>query len=193
VQKILIVLLFVTGIGLLFSEQLENYVYQQAQEKMLQEWEPLDLEEIEETSTEIVHAEENEKVRLEIPKIALKMPILEGATKENLGKSITTIKEKQRIGEGNYAIAGHRSFTYGKHFNRLPELEIGDEVKVSSTKREYMYRVTSKKLVLPTDISVIADNENEQQITLVTCHPMKNPTHRLIVQGELINVNEQTP
>jgi sortase A len=194
VQKFFIFLLFVTGIGLLFSQQIENYFYQRDQEQMLQEWEQLDLEEKEEAAPVVktVAEEKDNRVVLGIPKIDLKMPVLEGATKNNLQKSVTTIKEEQRVGEGNYAIAGHRSFTYGKHFNRLPEVEVGDEIKVFSKKKEYVYRITSKELVLPTDVHVIEDKENKKEVTLVTCHPMKNPTHRLIVQGELIDIQEET-
>ncbi|GGE62998.1 class D sortase [Priestia taiwanensis] len=193
-QKVFIFLLFIVGIGLLFSQQIEGYFYQQEQANLLQEWEQLDLVETEEVSKEVlpVATVQDKRVVLEIPKIDLKMPVLEGSTKENLRKSITTIKKEQQVGEGNYAIAGHRSFTYGKHFNRLPELEVGDEVKVIYQQKEYVYRIKSKELVLPTDVQVIEDKESKKEVTLVTCHPMKNPTHRLIIQGELIENKEKT-
>lgn len=124
---------------------------------------------------------------LSIEKIKLKLPVLKNATQKNLALSLASIARTGKPGAvGNYAVAGHRDFTYGKNFNRLNELEIGDIVEVDTGKEQYKYEVSDKRYVLPTEVEVLKGNGKDSEITLVTCHPMKNPTHRLIIKGKLI-------
>src|SRR5690606_21679810 len=125
-----------------------------------------------------------------IDKIDLKMPVLKGATPENLNISVSSIENGGRPWLGNnYAIAGHRSRTFGRHFNRLDELEINDEiVVVDFQNRKFVYQVTGKKIVDGNDISVL-ENRNLSEITLITCDPIyeKNPSTRLIIHGIQVN------
>ena len=123
---------------------------------------------------------------LEIEKINVNLPILEGATQKNLKVGVGWIKETTKLGEvGNTALAAHRSHTYGRLFNRLDELEIDDEIIVISDGTEYRYKVYQKLVVEPTDTSVLSRNNKDRIITLITCTPMKDPTHRLIIKGKI--------
>ncbi len=129
---------------------------------------------------------ENDNVTdiLKIEKIDLELPILEDATKENLNVGPCRILETKIPGEiGNYAIAGHRSYTYGKQFNRLDEIELADKIQVISKGKSYIYTVNNKFIVEPEDIWVLEGNERDKMITLITCTPIKVGTHRLIIQG----------
>lgn len=122
---------------------------------------------------------------LKIPKINLNLPVLHDATKQNLKISIASIKHTGKPGQiGNYCIAGHRSHTYGRNFNRLNEVEIGDIIEFNDAKNNYQYIVSNKFLVKPEEIQILIGNQIDKKITLITCHPMKNPTHRLIIQGQ---------
>lgn len=121
---------------------------------------------------------------LKIEKIDLTLPILEDATKQNLNIGPCRILETKKPGEvGNYAIAGHRSYTYGKQFNRLDEIELEDKIQVISKGKNYIYTVNNKFIVNPEDIWVLEGNDNDKMITLITCTPIKVGTHRLIIQG----------
>jgi sortase A len=120
-----------------------------------------------------------------IPKIELKAAIGEGIDTETLKYAVghftgTPLPE----GKGNFCIAGHRSYTYGEFFNRLDELEVGDEIIIQTNVSQYKYCVYEKKVVEPNEISVL-DNTNSSIITLVTCTPIRVATHRLIVKGKL--------
>ncbi len=127
---------------------------------------------------------------LMIEKIDLKLPILTNATKKNLSFSVASIAKTGKAGAvGNYAIAGHRNYSYGKNFNRLDELAVGDLIDVDTGGKQYWYKVSEKKYVLPTAIEVLEGNGKDREITLITCHPMKNPTHRLIIKGILFDKN----
>ncbi|MDR0268096.1 class D sortase [Paenibacillus sp.] len=125
---------------------------------------------------------------LEIDKIDLKLPILHGASKENMKTTLASIENTSKPGEvGNYAIAGHRNRTYGRNFNRLDELAIGDKIDVDTGNQKFEYAVTEKLIVKPEDVWVLEGNGKDEEITLVTCHPMVNPTHRLIIKGKIIH------
>lgn len=124
---------------------------------------------------------------LMIDKIGLKLPILEGATQHNLRTTVASITNTGLPGEvGNYAIAGHRNYTYGRNFNRLNELQVDDRIGVNTGQKQFEYAVTEKLLVKPDEVWVLEPNGKDKEITLVTCHPVVNPTHRLIIKGKMI-------
>lgn len=125
---------------------------------------------------------------IKIHKINLKLPIFEGATQKNMKIGVGWLKETTKLGEvGNTALAAHRSYTYGRFFNRLDEVDIGDEIVITTNGFEYRYKVFKKVVVEPTDTSVLARNKKDKIITLITCTPIKVATHRLIIQAKIIN------
>lgn len=140
---------------------------------------------IEETAEKQDRADENAIGILKIPKINLKQPILENATKENLAVSIATVEPTARPGEGgNVAIAGHNSRTSGRHFNRLEEVEKGDEIILEMEKAEFTYEVTDTFIVNAEDVWVLEHTIAGEEITLITCHyPKEGETQRFVVQG----------
>ena len=123
---------------------------------------------------------------LEIDKIDVKLPVLEGATRANMEHAAAHMKETTPIGEiGNAAIAAHRARKKGRLFNRLDELQAGDQIVVRTGGRELVYTVFQVSLVEPADISVLGKNDKDAVLTLITCDPVINPTHRLIVHAKL--------
>lgn len=126
---------------------------------------------------------------LTIEKINLRLPILRGASTANMKLSVASIIGTGKIGQvGNYCIAGHRSYAYGKNFNRLDELTTGDIVKITTANCQYQYEVTDKLYVKPTDVWVLSGNGKNPEISLITCHPMINPTQRLVVRAKLLPI-----
>jgi sortase A len=123
---------------------------------------------------------------LEIDTIDLKLPVLEGANKANMKHAAAHMKETTPIGEiGNAAIAAHRARTAGRLFNRLNEVAIGDIITVTTKNQVYKYEVYDTSIVKPTDVSVLSSNDTDKILTLITCDPLVNPTHRLIVHAKL--------
>jgi sortase A len=123
---------------------------------------------------------------IEIDKIKLKLPVLEGATQDNMKFAAAHMKETTAIGEvGNAAIAAHRARKNGRLFNRLDELEVGDQIRVRIGDEEFIYTVFKTSIVDPTDISVLGTNDKDAVLTLITCDPVVDPTHRLIVHAKL--------
>ncbi|MGG0822188.1 class D sortase [Paenibacillus turicensis] len=123
---------------------------------------------------------------ISIDSIDLKLPILEGATKKNMRHAAAHMSETTPLGQiGNAAIAAHRAHKEGRLFNRLGEVKIGDEIIVQNDQQKYIYKVYNIVIVEPTDLSVLDKNGQDSIVTLITCDPMINPTHRLIVQAKL--------
>lgn len=123
---------------------------------------------------------------LSIDKIDLTLPILHGATDKNMKTTVASIENTGKAGEvGNYAIAGHRNYTYGRNFNRLDEMSVGDKIQVDNGSVQFEYTVMEKLVVKPEEVWVLEGNGQDKEITLVTCHPMENPTHRLIIKGKI--------
>ena len=92
-------------------------------------------------------------------------------------------------GEGNLAIAGHRT-TYGSPFWSMDELTEGDMIHVLDREgREWVYAYREQRIVAPTDIWVVGQDPLESgapTITLTTCHPRGSARQRLIAWGELV-------
>lgn len=121
-----------------------------------------------------------------IDRIGVKLPILEGATQKNMKYGAAHLKETAAFGEvGNTAIAAHRAKTKGRLFNRLGEVKVGDEITIVERDKEYTYTVYKTLIVEPTDVSVLNYNHEDKLLTLITCDPIVNPTHRLIIHAKM--------
>lgn len=145
-----------------------------------------DPEPVATTDTEMEEMQDQAIAVIAIDKIDLKLPVLEGATKENMKISAAHMTETAALGEvGNAAIAAHRARTKGRLFNRLNELEIGDAIAIQTRNQRLNYTVFKISVVEPTDLSVLNGNDDDSILTLITCDPLVNPTHRLIVHAKL--------
>jgi sortase A len=120
-----------------------------------------------------------------IPKLNLEVAVAEGTDNQTLKYAVGHFKDTARPGEkGNFAVAGHRSYTYNEYFNRLDELVSGDEIIVKTKEKEFTYVVYDKQVVEPHEVSVLNPTK-DATITLVTCTPIRVATHRLIIKGRL--------
>jgi sortase A len=121
---------------------------------------------------------------LEIPSLKLTVPIFEGTSELVLNRGVGWIEGTAMPGEeGNIGLAGHRD----GYFRGLKDLRVGDTIEVQSVGRTLRYRVSSLKVVDPTDVSVL-DPTDEPSVTLVTCYPfyyVGNAPQRYIVRGTL--------
>ncbi len=123
---------------------------------------------------------------LSIPKIGARLPVTAGVSEGQLKISEGWVMQTAMIGSvGNAVVAGHRSYTYGKHFNRLGELETGDKIFYTAADgTEMSFTVSEILTVSPDDPAVFAaPPEGASQLTLYTCTPVKVATHRLLVRA----------
>jgi sortase A len=123
---------------------------------------------------------------VKIPKIDSVEPVKEGTDRQALAASLGHETGTALPGEaGNCVIAGHRNYTFGKFFNRLNEVEVGDMIYIESPTETYSYRVSEIKVVEPTQVEILENTEKEQ-LTLYTCTPIYIATHRLVVIADRV-------
>lgn len=124
---------------------------------------------------------------INIDKINIKLPIKSYFNEEEFKSYAGHLPGTAKPGElGNCVIAGHRARTRGRLFNRLDELVIGDKILITFNSKIFEYKVIDIKIVEPTDISVLKVSDNESILTLITCHPIRTNTHRLIIKASLL-------
>lgn len=137
-----------------------------------------------------------------IPKINVQIPVVYdlGTTAEDIVQKgledgvvhySTTVKPGE---QGNAAIFGHSSnniFNKGRYkfaFVLLRELQPGDTFFLTYNKKVYTYRVFDKKVVPPTEVSVLDKVAGKTATAaLITCDPPGTSTNRLVVWGEQIS------
>jgi len=122
--------------------------------------------------------------KLSIPRIELEDVVLEGVGARSLMLGPGHLQGSVEPGAvGNAVIAGHRD----TFFRRIHSLRYGDHIYVLRDGRQFHYIVRVRKIVAPTDLSVLRPSQ-DTELTLITCYP----THaigpagrRLIVVAKL--------
>ena len=125
---------------------------------------------------------------LTVESINLQLPVMEGIGEPELRIAPGRIPQTAHVGEnGNAVIIGHRNYTYGSMFNRLGEMEIGDIVQFQAMSGEIMDFVVFEILIItPDDQIAFIQPQDESIITLYTCTPIREATHRLLVRARII-------
>ena len=206
-QKIVGAILILLGTGIFLSPHISDVVNQVKMKLIMQTYiESLQNISVIESENETVltptqsgiktltREERNEEIKnnwpveaiLSIEKINLLMPVIKDATMAHLDISVSSMEGTGKPWDkNNYVIVGHRSRTYGSHFNRLDELEVTDKILViDSDGNRYHYEVKEKKIVEEDELSVL-DYHGNSELTLITCHPIsvKNPSTRLVISA----------
>ncbi len=140
--------------------------------------------------------------KLIIPKINVELPVVydvetieESAIQAGLENGVVHYATTSNPGElGNGAIFGHSSnniLNKGKYkfaFVLLSRLESGDTFYIEKDGVRYVYKIFEKKVVPPTDVSVLGDVEGKTStMALITCDPPGTTINRLVVWGEQIS------
>ncbi|GAA3752496.1 hypothetical protein GCM10022205_44310 [Spinactinospora alkalitolerans] len=129
--------------------------------------------------------------RMYIPDLDMNWVVVNGVSQEDIRYSPGHYTDNAAAGQvGNYAVAGHR--TPGIFWD-LDLLADGDEIVVEDRENFYTYEVIESHTVTPDQVEVVdpdpfdPDNEDPTRtlLTLTTCAPKLNNTHRLIVHAEL--------
>ncbi len=122
---------------------------------------------------------------LMIERLDMKLPVVEGVTEELLKTAVGHVPETAAIGDmGNAVIAGHRSYAYGKDFNRLGEVGTGDIIAyISADGENHLFEVFEIIEIEPDDQIAFIQTSDRSIITLYTCTPIYEATHRLLVRA----------
>jgi sortase A len=137
-------------------------------------------------------AEGEATARIEIPKIGLNKIVVEGISLPDLKKGPGHYPQTPLPGQqGNAAIAGHRT-TYGAPFNRIDELDPGDEIVITTVQGEFTYVVSETLIVTPDRVDVL-DDKGDNRLTLSACHPKYSARQRIVVVAMLAPDEQPLP
>jgi sortase A len=124
--------------------------------------------------------------RLSISRLGGRWAVIEGADRVELKKGpghlINTALPGSR---GNCVIAGHRD----TQFRILRDVEIGESITVESGGHTYIYRVTDRRVVSPSDTRSLYPTL-APTLTLVTCYPfyfVGPAPKRFVVRAKLVS------
>ncbi|HVC36547.1 MAG TPA: sortase [Candidatus Dormibacteraeota bacterium] len=135
------------------------------------------------------------KINVEIPTLYSVTSINENDIENGLLDGVVHYPTTVLPGQlGNTAFFGHSSnniFNKGKYkfaFVLLHTLVPGDTFYLTNNNKVYVYKVISKTIVDPSDVSVLGPVPNEiASATLITCDPPGTSLHRLIIVGQQIS------
>ena len=131
--------------------------------------------------------------RIEIPTIGLDWIFVRGVTSADLKKGPGHYPDTPMPGTaGNAALAGHRT-TYGAPFNRIDELEPGDEIVITTVQGRFRYEVAEQLIVDPSRVEVLLPIPGRDTLTLTSCHPKYSARQRIIVRADLVGEPAPVP
>lgn len=130
---------------------------------------------------------------VEIDKIGVRLAIYHGTDETTLQTGVGHLEGSQLptgdIGN-NTVLTGHTGLPSADLFTGLTSLEIGDTFEVIVLNEVFTYEVFEISVVEPTDVEKLLPIEGKDVVTLVTCTPYGVNSHRLLVQGEQIEVED---
>jgi sortase A len=130
-----------------------------------------------------------------LDKINVKAPIIFNVPNDadsvaaNLQNGVIHIAGAAHPGEiGNVFLTGHSSNfvwargNYNNIFSRLNNLQVNDNIVINYNDVIYIYRVSDKYVASASAIGNLKQNNNSE-ITLMTCYPIGTNINRLIIKG----------
>jgi|GEM_PF-1731481 len=120
-----------------------------------------------------------------IPIIGIKVPLIEGTDFDALENGVGHYLNSVMPGVvDNCVLAGHRDTV----FKQLGELQLEDELIVTTAAGTYTYIISNIRIVEADDLTVIVPSKTAI-LTLITCYPFNTPGYypqRYVVTADLI-------
>jgi sortase A len=123
--------------------------------------------------------------RIEIDKLGVDTIVVQGTSPSALKAGAGHYPFTPLPGaNGNVAIAGHRT-TYGRPFNRIDQLKVGDKIVLTTPDGRYTYTVSRPPFITsPFDWTIVAPSK-KPLLTLTSCHPKGSARERMVVRAQL--------
>jgi sortase A len=202
----LTVLLFLAGAGM-FSYPFFTDIYTQqfVQRGLADEFIGLEVDDVDDWKANLSTGDA--LTRIAIPDLDVDTLVVSGTSPAALRAGAGHYPNTPLPGQvGNVGIAGHRT-TYGRPFNRVDELRVGDDIWLQTPVGDFRYEVvepptdgdctpyegtegSASCITHPRDWEVVSPTD-DAMLTLTTCHPKGSAAQRMIVRAQL--VDEQPP
>lgn len=130
---------------------------------------------------------------IKIPKIDVSLPMYHGTSDAVLQVGVGHI-EGTSLPTGDIgthsAFSGHRGLPSATLFTNLDRLEIGDTFTLNVLDKTLVYEVDQILVVLPNEMDALAIDPEQEYCTLITCTPYGINSHRMLVRGHRVTVND---
>ena len=130
---------------------------------------------------------------IKIPSINVNLPIYHGTENATLDKGIGHLFGTALPVGGESAhtvLTGHTGLGNATMFDQLTSVKMGDVFYIETAGRHLKYQVTDIRVVLPTETESLNKVEGKDLATLITCTPYGINTHRLLVTGERVPMDD---
>lgn len=132
---------------------------------------------------------------IKIPSIDVNLPIYHGTDTATLDKGIGHLFGTALPvgGESTHTVlTGHTGLGNATMFDQLTSVKMGDYFYIETAGRHLKYQVTDIRVVLPHETESLNKVEGKDLATLITCTPYGVNTHRLLVTGERVPMDDET-
>lgn len=189
------VLIIFIGASMLIYNHYQDKMYQDRDNKLLQEF----FEKFDNSNEEISQVEEpkaEQQVQnntsylavIEIPNISLYTGIVMSNfsyTTMNRNVSIYPSSDMPNVDNGNFILFAHNGNSRVSYFRNIHRLKNNDEIYIYYNNVKYTYRIIKNYEVAMTDSTPLNKMKDKSIITLITCKSGNNK-YRTIIVGEMV-------
>ncbi len=196
--NILIVVLLCTSVVLIFKNQIREYLTGNANDKIITAYKN-NKGEVDIPWWQKMFTDNESKIKLtdsmlgilKIDSVQIEEPIFQDVTEINLINGVATSQEPSHLDAQNVVIAGHSVQGVGIRFNNLTKIKNGAKIQIISKDKLRTYEVNKLYDVVPTQVEILEQHENEPKILkLFTCDNFNPQTgeweSRFVVEAKLI-------
>ena len=196
--NILIVVLLCTSVVLIFKNQIREYLTGNANDKIITAYKN-GKGEVDIPWWQKMFTDNESKIKLtdsmlgilKIDSVDIEEPIFQDVTEINLINGVATSQEPSTLDAQNVVIAGHSVQGVGIRFNNLNKIKNGAKIQIISKDKLRTYEVNKLYDVVPTQVEILEQHENEPKILkLFTCDNFNPQTgvweSRFVVEAKLI-------
>lgn len=202
--RIIAIVLLVIGFILICSRQISNQLVAQNQTRALNSLSAqkiaqnqkkkgmFDFKKVKEVDfAQVTHSRVNKTAdavgAIAIPSVKMYLPIMLGMGNDAMSTGGGTMRPDQKMGQGNYPLAGHYMTNKGILFSPLEDVKRGELVYLTDLKRVYIYRIYLKKKVDPSAVWLV-NNTKQNIVTLITC--ADGGENRWAIRGKLVKIQQ---
>ena len=196
--NVLIVVLLCTSVVLIFKNQIREYLTDNANDKIITAYKN-NKGEVDIPWWQKMFTDNESKIKLtdsmlgilKIDSVDIEEPIFQDVTEINLINGVATSQEPSHLDAQNVVIAGHSVQGVGIRFNNLTKIKNGAKIQIISKDKLRTYEVNKLYDVVPTQVEILEQHENEPKILkLFTCDNFNPQTgeweSRFVVEAKLI-------
>lgn len=194
-----VVVLLIVSLVLIFNQQIKYYlvgtyhpqITQQTVKKNNQEKAKYDFSNVQDLNLQSVARARARRQSINvigvisIPAIKMSVPIGKGVDNNTLALAAGTMREDQKMGQGNYALAGH-NMAHGSRILFSPlyyDAKVGQKIYLTDMTHIYEYKIDQRKFIEATRVDVVNDTP-QKIVTLITCN--KTGSRRLMIRGKYV-------